>query len=295
MLSPLAHLLWFFLVCTLLMAFVVIHSLLVNGLPYEMNETFSRSFGALMYHAFWIAFPLSIPISLFMTLFYIRKGKVHRFLAGLLVLISSSLLFTFLFVTMERLLPYEELPEPPGPESFWIEGYFHHLDSQYVYPLGGEEDSSAVLLSEPLSASGSRFQIKPLHSFSIPEDYNVHIEPWVPKPFLFAFLTKDVFALRKNLLSSAVLGLLPLLAFIAAQGWFCVQVWVIVRTGRWPFFNLLLGVGAFILFMKTHFFIQSELYTLLPEWLPEPLPFLLLSLPFFFWNVFSRGGAAGDE
>lgn len=293
-LAPLAHLLWFLLVFLILMVFIMLQTLLLRSLPGAQGEYLYQGFASLFHHAFWIAFPLSMPLSLFLTLFYVRRGREHRFLMGVVVLVTSTILFTGTFITMNRILPWDRQAPPPEPEAFWIEGYFHHLQEGNVYVLQEKGEPSAVLLSHVPPPSGWRFQVRDLDSLVMPDHYNIHVEPWMPEPKIFSFLAGDLLSLIRNFFTAAGLGFLPLLAFIAAQGWFCVQTWVLIRTGRWPFLNLVLGVGAFFLFMKTHFLIGSELYGLLPEWFPEPLPFIVISLPFFFWNVFSPGGAAGD-
>lgn len=315
LLSPLVHLLMFLIVLVVLLFFFVSHGVVTGTVP----GSFTPDYGAVFYRALWNAFLVSMPVSIFMVIFHIRRHRTARFLAGMLTLVSSTLLYGALVIGMERLLPYESMPEADGPAVPLVEKRFHQLPGGVIYPFRVMPDggTGAALSAEPESSP-----VFSLHEGFVLEQgrpkllaetggervfslipANPLVEPGLEPPAVIDELGGDFESFRRMVFEAAASGIPLLLLLLGAQGWFCVQSWVIVRAGRWPFVNLFLGAGLFLLFMKAHSFAAGPLWGRLIERLPAALPrqytfaalLLFISLPLFFWNIFSRGEAAGHE
>ncbi len=315
LLSPFVHLLLFLILLAVSLFFIFAYGAVVGTVP----GVYVPDYGDVFYRSVWSAFLVTMPISLFMVIFYIRRHRGARFIAGVLTLISSTLIYGALFVGVERMFPYEGIPVYTGPDVPLVEHHFHRFPDAAVYPF--EVDSSgntgitvvADLGSYPVFSRYGSFTLRegdPRTLFSEEDDKSIAlvprnpvVEPLLKQPGVLVGLSLDFESYRLLLSRAWDKGILFLLMMLGAQGWFCVQSWVIVRAGRWPFVNLFLGAGLFLLLVKAHAFMDGTLWLRFLEWLPLELSgtaaaaalLLFLSLPLFFWNIFSSGEAAGNE
>jgi hypothetical protein len=315
LLAPFVHLLLFLIFAAVSLFFLLAYGAVAGAVP----GVSVPDYGDVFYRSVWSAFLITMPLSLFMVIFYIRRHRGARFIAGVLTLISSTLLYAALFVGIERMFPYEGIPEDKGPDVPLVEDHFNRFPDGVVYPF--EVDSSgntglSVVADQGAYPVFSRYEGfilregDPRMLYSEEEGRSIElvprnpvVDPLLEQPGLLMKLSGDFESFRLLLSRARDRGMLFLLMLLGAQGWFCVQSWVIVRAGRWPLVNLFLGAGLFLLLVKAHAFMEGTLGLRFFEWLPLELSataaaavlLLFISLPLFFWNIFSSGEAAGHE
>jgi hypothetical protein len=312
LLAPFVHLLWFFLSFAVVLFFLLVHGASLATVP----DASVPDYTLILFPALWRSLVISMPVSLFLVIFFIRSGRNHRLLTGLLVLITSTFIYGLVFRGFDTFIPYEELPRQRAPLVPFEEFRFHTLPEGVLYPFHvdlqgntgpalfaayeGEprlERFDAFSFSDGMlrSAEGSLvLQVRPA---------NPVVDPVMVPPSILVSLSRDVHSYRLLLNRALKPGLLYFGLLLVAQGWFCIQCWVVIRAATWPFVNLFLATGLYLLFMKAHTFALGELWERLVLHLPVDLPsvplfsavLVILSLPLFFWNLFSRSGAAGHE
>ncbi len=317
LLSPFVHLFLFLLLSALSLFFLFAYGAVIGTIPGASVP----DYGDVFYRSVWSAFLLTMPVSLFMVIFHIRRHRGARFLAGVLTLISSTLIYGALFVGIEMIFPYDGIPADKGPDIPLVEDHFNRFPDAVVYPFEVDSSGNTGLSIVADQRRGSYPVFSRFEAFSLREGdprvlvsedgekrielvpRNPVVEPLLEQPGVLLSLARDFDSFRLLLSRARERGMLFLLMLLGAQGWFCVQSWVIVRAGRWPFVNLFLGAGLFLLLVKAHAFMEGTLWLRLLEWLPLDLSdtvaaaamLIFLSLPLFFWNIFSSGEAAGHE
>lgn len=314
-LTPFVHLLWFLVVFIVAFFFIVTYGTVVSSLPGTPNP----SLFPIAADALWDAFLIAMPLSLFLVIFFIRRRRSFRFLSGIITLVTATLLYAACFIALQTLIAPSQIRNDRGPRQLFVEGMFHRFGDVSLYPFTVKDDGSPgeSLLIRPgenpcfslqsgfsLQRSGAGVSLVASDGYRLSSPMvNPVVEPYIEPPAIVLRLSYDLETSRDVLLRAREDGLMFFLLMIGVQCWFCIQSWVIVRAGRWPLMNAVLGIGLFWLFLRAHWFFVSDLWLRFLDWLPSSLPytaitagaFFFLALPLFFWNIFSSGEAAGHE